>query len=125
MDDETGRGYAEKPVMPCSPTNPMVTTPVSRIPSAMILTTILAAAAWGKTTPTKAWKMHCAVDKSRGGFSLIRYGESQRPIFDECVDKFRGLHQREPGLGFPDVLAKQGLDGLVALTRKQHRRIGG
>lgn len=125
MDDDIGRGYAEKPVKPCSPKDPMVTRPIPRIPSAMLLTTILAATAWGITKHAKAWKMHCAVDRSRGGFSLISYDKSQRSIFDECVDRFRALRQREPDVGFPDVLAKPGLDGLVALICKQHRRTGG
>jgi hypothetical protein len=124
MDDERGRAYAQRPVVPSSPADPNLTVIEPRIPTAMLLTTIITATAWGAIAPTKAWRMHCAVDKSRGGFSLIRYGDSQRPIFDACVSQFGKLRQQRPDLGFPEALVTPGLDGLVARIRKDFRAQG-
>jgi hypothetical protein len=119
IDDERGRAYAAKPVVPRSPADLDATMTEPPIPSAMLLTTIIAAVAWGVAKHGKAWKMHCAIDRDRGsGYSLISYGDSQRPIFDACVAKFRKLHEQRPNLGFPAVLAVRGLDDLVASTRR-------
>ncbi len=96
-----------------------------KIPSAMLLTVIIAAAAHGLIAPGKAWQLHAAIDKERsekknlGSFSYLTGRKVHRPAFMNSINEFRSIHKKQGEPAWPRLLATSGLDGVVsAVLRK-------
>ncbi len=84
-----------------------------------ILTMVLLAAAHERIAPGDAWKLHCALEESRGrGYQALTADAAHRPIFQDCVARFRKIVTGQ-GLEWPASLALRGADTLVVKVRER------
>lgn len=104
LDDGEGRRYAARPEV--------------AVPSAMMLTINIAAAAEGLIGRTDAWNLHADVDAVRGGGRSYLTGQSvHRRAFMASIDAFSKIMQeRDPG-PWPRILTLRGLDEVVLRVR--------
>ena len=97
------------------------------VPSAMMLTTIIAAAAYELIKPNDAWALHVEVDQARkasfskkgpgGSFSYLTSDTAHKPAFMQSVNAFRHVKQKQD-LGWPQILTVPSLDELILHVRK-------
>lgn len=93
------------------------------VPSVMLLTVIIAAAAHELIAPKEAWKLHSAIDKERsakkglGSFSYLKGDAVHRPAFMSSVSEFRRIHKKAGEPAWPRLLATPSLDGVVRVVR--------
>lgn len=104
LDDEEGRRYAARNDV--------------QVPSVMMLTIIIAAAAEGLINPGEAWKAHVDVDAARGGGrSYLTGRDVHRPAFMASIQAFREIaREQDPG-HWPHPLSLPGLDEVVRRVR--------
>jgi predicted nucleic acid-binding protein len=96
-----------------------------KVPSAMLLTVIIAAAAHGLIAPGEAWKLHAAIDKKRsekkglGSFSFLTGQDVHRVAFMNSIHEFRRIHKKQGEPAWPRLLATPGLDGVIVAVRQR------
>jgi predicted nucleic acid-binding protein len=93
------------------------------VPSAMMLTVILAASAYELIKPRDAWRLHVAVDEARkragaGSFSYLTSSDTHRPAFMDCVNAFRHIREQQGNPNWPQILATRGLDETIRIVRR-------
>ncbi len=92
----------------------------SKVPTAMMLTVIIAAAAHSLINPTEAWKLHREIVIARGGFTYLSADAVHRPAFMNSIDAFRKVWRDEGQPPWPRLLAwKPGLDNVVLAVRSR------
>lgn len=88
-----------------------------KAPHCSILTMILAATAHGLIESNDAWKLHAALEESRGhGRSALTAQASHRRPFESCIQHFARI-AKQRGLDWPHILGVSGMDDLVIRTR--------
>jgi predicted nucleic acid-binding protein len=88
------------------------------VPTAMILTMIIAAAAQNKIKPGDAWKLHSEIVSVRGGFTYLTADKVHRPAFMNSIDAFRKIWRDEGEPPWPRLLAwRRGLDSVILAVR--------
>lgn len=107
MDDNEGRKYAARREV--------------QVPTVMMLTIIIAAAAEGLIKPKDAWRVHREVDAARGGgYSYLTGQDVHKPAFMAAINEFRSLKKRHNPGDWPALLTLPGLDGFVKIVRDRH-----
>lgn len=86
-----------------------------------LLTMILAACAHDILGEGEAWRLHCAIEESRGGsgYSALSAQGVHRQPFRACVGAFKRAIQ-QTGTRWPHTLALPGLNDLVKYTRERN-----
>lgn len=104
MDDDQGRVAARD----------------SKVPTATILTMVIAASAQGLISPTDAWKLHCEIVVARGGFTILSADKVHRPVFMNSIEAVRKIWRDEGEPAWPLLLAwKRGLDNVILAVRNR------
>jgi predicted nucleic acid-binding protein len=97
----------------------------AKVPRAMLLTIIIAAAAYEKISRSDAWKLHVDIDKARkkmgiGSCSFLTSDGCHASVFEKCIDMFSDLRQRKGNREWPVFLAIPSLDELVIWVRNHN-----
>jgi predicted nucleic acid-binding protein len=110
LDDEQARVAAERH---------------AKAPRAMLLTIIIAAAAYEKISRNDAWKLHVDIDKARkkmgiGSRSFLTSDLCHEGVFAKCIDMFGGFRDKFDNPEWPTFLAIPSLDELVDWVRRNN-----